>query len=401
MPNPEQKDDLIIDALDQQCGVAPGRFFANDEDDFLEWAKRKGPEDVLAHSSVAEPTIHGAVTSGYCSPKFAELLKQDNQWGLMSLKRAIAERYGIEDTECEPRVLLTPGASNAIYVVCKTFLSPGDEVIVELPCYQPLRCAAQATGAHVVAWRREDKKFSLDLKTLESLITPKTKLIMLSNPHNPSSALTSVSEFLQMARAIRGHRPSSEIKIAVDEIYLDIAKDAPHGGQVPTFAGGKISPAAQMGDEFISINSLSKVYGLSRIRCGWILGSPEVIEKLRETYKVVVNIGSLDTEAVASIIFENLDGYAERSQRMVESNRKIMEDELGDLIVEGILDWEIPEYGCLGFPRLPWLDHLAHENSHYNHYVRIGFGGSEDKFHDAISNLRAKLDRLYRDNAPH
>lgn len=399
MVTQKQKADVIIDTLDQECGVVPGRFFENDQEDFLEWAKRKGPEDVLAHSSVTEPTIYDAVNNSYCSPKFANLLEKDNQWGLISLKRAIAERYGIEDTEDKPRVLLTPGASNAIYVVCKTFLNPGDEIIIELPCYQPLRRAAQETGAQVVPWRRKDKQFSLDLEALGSLITPKTKLIMLSNPHNPSSALTSVSEFLQIARVVRSHFPSNEIKIVVDEVYLDIAKEIPNGDGVPTFASGKVSSAAQMGDEFISINSLSKVYGLSRIRCGWILGSPAVIGKLRETYKVVVNIGSLDTEAVASIVFENLDDYTTRSQRIVESNRKVMQDELSDLIIEGILEGEIPEYGCIYFPRLPWLDHLGSKNSHYSHHIRIGFGGSEDKFRNAISNLRAKLERLYRDNA--
>lgn len=400
MVTQKQNADLIIDTLDHECGVAPGRFFENDEEDFLEWAKRKGPEDVLAHSSVAEPTIHDAVNKGYCSPKFDDLLEKDNQWGLINLKRAIAKRYGIEDTEDEPRVLLTPGASNAIYVVCKTFLNPGDEIIIELPCYQPLRRAAQETGAQVVPWRRKDNQFSLDLETLGSLITPKTKLIMLSNPHNPSSALTSASELLQITQVVRGHSPSNEIKIVVDEIYLDIAKDIPNGGEIPTFAGAKVSSAAQMGDHFISINSLSKVYGLSRIRCGWILGSPEVIRRLRETYKVVINIGSLDTEAVASIIFENLDDYTRRSQRIIESNRKLVQNELGDLIVEGVLEGEIPEYGCVYFPKLPWLAHLGgNENNYYNHHIRIGFGGSEGKLRNAILNLRAKLERFYKENA--
>lgn len=211
--------------------------------------------------------------------------------------------------------------------------------------------------------------------------------------------------------------------VVVDEIYLDIAKDTRGNPTAsPIFAAGKISSAAQLGDElFISINSLSKVYGLSRIRSGWIMGTSEVISVLRSTYKVVVNIGCLDTEAVSAVIFDDLDNYTRRSQYVVRNNREIMQAELGNLIDGSILSGKIPEYGCTYFPKLAWLDSLTDNDADniidtldkecgvapggffgeaYHNHVRIGLGGPSDKFHIAIRNLKQKLEALRKDRHP-
>ncbi len=387
--------------------------------DFLEWAKSKSPDDTLAHSNVSEATIYQAVNAAYSSTKFQDLLQEDNQWGLESLKSAIARRYGITDSKDEPRVLLTPGASNAIYLVCKTFLSVDDEVIIESPFYEPVRLAAEETKARVILWPRKGGDFSIDIDSLASLITENTKLIVLSNFHNPSGNGATRDELIRVADVAR----KNQIKVVVDEIYLDIAKDT--SGKTttsPVFAEGKISSAAQLGDELlISINSLSKVYGLSRIRSGWIMGASKVIWTLRKSYKVAVNIGCLDTEAVSAIIFDGLDNYTSLSQDVVRKNREIMQAELSNLIDGNILSGKIPEYGCTYFPKLAWLDSLTDSDADnmidaldkecgvvpggffgetYHNHIRIGLGGSSDKFYIAIRNLKQKLETLHRDRHP-
>jgi aspartate/methionine/tyrosine aminotransferase len=292
-------------------------------------------------------------------------------------------------------------------------LNAGDEVIIESPCYEPIRCAAEKTKAKVIFWHRKSEGFSLDTETLSHLITANTKLLILSNLHNPTSVGTTRNDLIQVADIAQKNGP----KIVVDEIHLDFAKDtSDNAATLPIFAKGKMIPAMQLENElFISISSLSKVYNLSRIRTGWILAASEVVTRLRETYKLVVNIGCHDTEAVSSILFENLDNYAKRSQDIVKTNREIMQVELGSLIDDHILSGEFPKYGCTYFPKLPWLDDLednadkiidmldthcgvapgGYFGEDYRNYIRIGFGGPEDRFHAAIRKLKQKLETLY------
>ncbi len=398
------------------------------EQDFLAWAKSKSPDDVLSHSSVDEPTIQEAVYTAFILPQFRQLHDEDNQWGLPSLKSAIAKRYGIADSQDEPRILLTPGASNAIYDVCKTFLDSDSEAVVEMPCYQPICLAVQKSGAKVVPWYRDPAaNFALDLAILPNLITHRTRVVLISNPHNPTSALTTISELEQIAQIVRELADPNVIRVVVDEIYLDLTQDI-GSNKSPTFAGGNLSSAARLGDDFISINSLSKVYGLSRLRCGWMLASPPVIERLRETYKVVINIGSQDTEIVASMLFQNLDEYAARSRSIAESNRERMRRELNPLLSQGILRGDVLDYGCIYFPGLPWLSNLEtrdadqiidtldkefgvapgrffgfrenDQDSRYMFHVRVGFGGNPMLFADKLSGFVGKLRSLYSTTIP-
>ena len=387
---------------------------------YLDWAKTKSPTDVLAHSSVHASTIQDAVTEGYgCEEFLSSIDSAHNQWGLPGLKKAIAIRYGIEDSEQEPRVLLTPGASNAIYDVCETFLQAGDEAIVETPNYEPLHDAARRTGAQVIPWKRNDLDFSLNLTALSEVINPqKTKLIILSNLHNPSSQLTPYEELRQVADIVRASGCSSQTRIVVDEVYRGLAPEfsSEKVDSQPT-PGSEASSAVQLGDEFISINSLSKVYGLSRLRCGWILGPPEVIQRIRSTYKLVMNIGSLDNELMSAIVFSDLKEYTPQSKQIVSTNREILVNELARLLGTGILSGKIPQFGCTYFPKLPWLDRSKDHNAvdtvihlldkecgvvpgsffgkEYYSHVRIGFGGPRDKFRTAIQEFRRKLENVH------
>jgi len=384
--------------------------------DFLEWAKEKSPDDVLSHSSVDLPDIDDKVRHAYRSDEFRTLLKENNQWGLLSLRQAISKRYShAEEAEENPRVLLTPGASSALYLVCKTFVEKaGDQIVIESPDYEPLSNAARLAGADVVYWPRTAEGLSLDIDTLEEFITDRTRLILFSNPHNPSGDLTSDADLQHIADIARPRG----IKVVVDEIFGDIAKNDGDSDQNNPSQSAKerADSAVQLGDEFISINSLSKVYGLSRIRSGWILGTPDVIQRLRIIFKVMINIGALDTEAVSAILFRDLDNYLTSAQNVVRTNRGVMRKELTDVIEKDIVAGKIPDHGCTYFPKLgskfDGLDDLTISNylkaldkkfsvapgayfgGQYQKHFRIGLGGRQTKFRDAIRELREALEEL-------
>ena len=142
------------------------------------------------------------------------------------------------------------GAAGANFLACLALLEPGDDALIERPAYDPLMAAAQVAGANVVHFDRSwDKGFALDPYVIRTALTPRTKLIVISNAHNPSGALASRDALEQvgvMAEAIGA-------RVLVDEVYAE----AQHDDTPPPMA------AAQLGGVFVSTSSLTKAYGLA------------------------------------------------------------------------------------------------------------------------------------------
>jgi aspartate/methionine/tyrosine aminotransferase len=380
-------------------------------DDLIEWAKNRRASDVLAHSYVTHPLILEALEDAYDSPLLGSLFGEDDQWGLPSLRLAISQRYGIQDYPGKERLLLTSSATSAIYLTCIALSAPGDEVIVEAPFYEPIVRAAARPGVNVELWPRKLEDFSLNLDGLPERINEKTRLIFLTNIHNPTSTLTGDAEFVKLAETVSDAQPDGRVKIVVDEIYRGFVAEEEPDSSSPT--------VATLGDIFVSINSLSKVYGLSRLKCGWIFAAPDVIDRLRQAFKVVLGIGSLDLEALAAILFGRIKELTEVARYAVNRNRVILQEELKDLIDDGVLEGEIPDYGSVYFPKLPWLEGLGQEKAlelvekisgetgvvpgrffgpYWKAHIRIGFGQPEDLFVPAINDLAEYLERQYEAN---
>lgn len=366
--------------------------------DYLVWAKNHDSEIDrlnstinLADSSVLEPTVLKDIKEILHYDDFQQKVKSSNPWGYPKLISQIAHRYEIDES-C---VLTTSSASSGIFITCFALLDKEDEVIVEQPFYQPLAAAPNAIGVTIKKWSRDKKTFSLNLNEVENLITDKTKLIILTNLHNPSSAYTKDEDFVEISRIARKH--SLNFYIIVDEIYHDFVKYRP-------------TSVAKLGKEFISINSLSKIYGLSLLQCGWILAEPSVIERFRKVYIITQNQGSSLTEYLSSKVFENLDEYSKRSRKIVNQNRKIMQQYLNPLLKQGFLVGEIQPYGSTYFPKLAGIRNRNTQDiinqlvkkchvvsGHFfdspNH-IRIGLGKS-DNFEEAIKNLANEIKDIY------
>lgn len=283
-------------------------------------------------SGILEPTEMLLEHSRSAQSMLALRLEEPNPWGHPKLIDSVAKKYSIVDTD---RILITSGASIAIFLVCRTLLAEGDHVIIETPVYEPFLATAAFLKAKTTPLRRTQNDFRIDLKELESLMTPQTKLIILSNLHNPSGAFLE-DEWL---RDIAAMAQKFKIKVLVDEIFHDFVEE-------------KQQPAATLNDSFISINSLSKVYGLSMLRCGWILASPEVIDRIREVQVIVENIGSRLTQVLASIVLEHASDYKEHWTHLLSKNRQIVQEMMNPLLEQGLLIGDIPSEGCLFFPKI-------------------------------------------------
>ena len=195
-----------------------------------------------------------------------------NDNGYAPLVEAIADRYGV-DAE---RVCTATGASGANFLTLAALARPGDEVLIERPTYDPLLGAARLHGLAVRRFDRMfDDGFQPDPERIAAAASPRTRLIVLANLHNPSGVLVEPDRL----RAIGEIADRLGARVLVDEVYLETVYDRPQ------------APVATTSDTFISTNSLTKSFGLAGLRCGWVIAEPGVAEAIRRTRDVVDAVG--------------------------------------------------------------------------------------------------------------
>src|SRR5262249_33990062 len=161
-------------------------------------------------------------------------------------------------------VVQSVGTSMANHLAMATVLERGDEVLIEHPVYDPLLNVARYLGAEIRRfYRRFEDGFRLDVEEIKRNLTAHTRLIVLTNLHNPSGVLTDNETLRQVGDLAR----SVGARVLVDEVYLEIMYEQQQDS------------AFRLGAEFIITSSLTKAYGLSGLRCGWILAEPQLARR--------------------------------------------------------------------------------------------------------------------------
>ncbi len=246
---------------------------------------------------------------------------------------AIARQYGVRPTQ----VTTAQGTSGANFLVYAALLAHGDDVLVERPGYDPLMGAARLLGANVVQFDRPaEHNFALDAARVKAAITPRTKLIVITSPHNPSSSVADPDAL----RQIGNYAAETGAHVLVDEVYLDATARS-----TPT--------SVTLGDHFIVTSSLTKSYGLAGLRCGWILSSEAVAAKLRRARDVVDGTGSIVAERLSVLAFEHLETLHARTRAVLDTNMPLVRDFLQS---RPELECPPPTGGTVIFPRLRDVD---------------------------------------------
>jgi aspartate/methionine/tyrosine aminotransferase len=296
---------------------------------YLQWAKSRPQVALdLALSNVLPCALDDL-------PGAREALGFDgrNDDGYGPLLEAIAVRYSVPPS----RVATATGTSGANYLAVAALLERGDEALVEFPAYDPLLAIPSSLGAEVRRFERRFKDgFALDPDRVASAMTPSTRIVIVTQPHNPSGAVTDDAT-LQRVAEIAERRGAW---LLVDEVYLDAAR------------GVGARPAARLADNIISTNSLTKSYGLAPLRCGWAIGTPEVAERVRRARDIVDGAGSIPAERLAVVAFEHLEALARRAQAILEPNCRAAADWIARIDgIEGVVT-----RGTIAFPRLRGAD---------------------------------------------
>jgi aspartate/methionine/tyrosine aminotransferase len=250
--------------------------------------------------------------------------------GYPPLFEAIGRHYGVGPE----RIALATGCSEANFLVCAALLRPGDEALVEQPIYDPLPAAARMVGAAVVNFeRRFEEKWAVDPDRVARSMTKRTRLVIISSPHNPSGVV--VPE--EAIRALGDLVERNDAWILIDEVYRDAIYDRPRDS------------SAHAHPRCIVTNSLTKSYGLPGLRCGWAMGSPEVIERIRRARDAVDAVGAYPTEVASTRAFAMIGRLEARARAIIEPNlprlTKFIES-------RSDLQWLRPDGGTVAFPRL-------------------------------------------------
>jgi aspartate/methionine/tyrosine aminotransferase len=210
-------------------------------------------------------------------------------------------------------VLVTVGAAQANSIVCGRLLKAGDEVIVVSPGYRQVWGLAKNTGCIVKETHlRPENNWRLDMDELERLATPKTKLISIVNPNNPTGSILSREEMARIVSICR----TTGAWLHADEVYCGTELA---GGETPSFWG--------MYERVICVNSMSKAYGLAGLRIGWALAAPQMIEELwrRHEYSVIAASGPSMKLAEIALQPAKREVLLDRQRRLSREGHAVLE----------------------------------------------------------------------------
>jgi hypothetical protein len=293
----------------------------------MEWAK--------LHSAAR----FNLASSGMLSLPLAELGVTIDQleingasiYGYEPLLQAIARRYRVAQ-EC---VVSTVGTSLANYLALAATTEPGDEILVEQPTYELIVSTARYLGLEIKRFpRRAENNFAIDPADVARNLTPRTRVIAICNLHNPSGALTSDSTLGDVGALAR----KSGAYVMVDEVYREMLfESAPQ-------SSFHIDP-----ERFIVTNSLTKGYGLSGLRCGWVLAPADLAKRMFRINDLLGATFVHPAELLSVVAFAQLAKIAARMKAVLDANRLLLREFLQS---RDDLDYFWPEYGTVVFPRL-------------------------------------------------
>ena len=295
--------------------------------EYMHWAKtRQGARFNLATSGLTSYPLSGLAL------KLEDLapLSRGGSYGYPALQEALAAHSGVSPES----VVAADGTSMANYLAMAALLEPGDEVLVEHPTYELLLAAlGHLQGQIRRVPRRPESGFALDPAEVERAVTPRTRLIVITNLHNPSSAFSDEAAL----RAVGDIARRVSARVLVDEVYLDAAFElAPRS-------------AFHLGPEFVITNSLTKVYGLSGLRCGWVLAEPELARRMWRLNDLFGVNQAHAAERLSVIVFQNFQKIRAWARALVDRNRILLNQFLA---TRSDLDVRPLQFGTVVFPRL-------------------------------------------------
>lgn len=304
--------------------------------------------------------------------------------GRDDLRQAIAERWGAGDAD---RVMTTHGGSEALYVALQTLLEPGDDVVALQPAYHSHVSVAEAMGCRVLRWTlREQDGFRPDLDALAALVTPRTRVIVVNFPHNPTGATlepAGLRRLIEIAASVGAH-------LLWDGAFTDLVYDGP--------------PLPDPGltyDRSVSVGTFSKAFGLPGMRFGWCMAEPGLLRRMTDLRdRITLSLSPL-IEHIALRVVQRADAVIGPRLENAAANRRLLIEWAAEH--DDLVELPLPHGGVTAFPLLrPYPDTtelcrrlgttrrvLLVPGAAFDHprRVRLGFGGDRSQLESGLAVL--------------
>jgi len=292
---------------------------------YMYWAKT---------SSTAK---YNLATSGMSNLKLRELRVSlddleitDGGYGYQPLIESIAARYRV----AAESIVTAAGTTFANHLAMAALVQPGDEVLFEQPAYEPMLATVRYLGADVKRFTRKfEAEFRLNVEEIAAFVTPNTRLIVLTNLHNPTGVLIDDETLRQVGEIAR----NVGARVLVDEVYMETLFE-----EMPR-------TSFHFGNEFVVTSSLTKAFGLSGLRCGWIFAEPELAKRMWFLNDLFASTPVHSGERLSVVAMQQLAEIGARAEELLNRNRGLLNE-----FLDTREDLEVvrPEFGTVMFPRV-------------------------------------------------
>lgn len=242
--------------------------------------------------------------------------KYTSNWGIAQLRSAVSDyvkrKYSL-DYKPDEEILITVGGSEAIDACIRAVVSPGDEVIIPQPsyvCYEPI--TRLAGGVPIIIETKAEDGFKVTKKQLESALSPRTKLLILPYPCNPTGAIMEKEDLEELAQVLK----NTNVLVLSDEIYAEL-----------TFGGKRhISPASidGMWERTVTVNGFSKAFSMTGWRLGFACGPREIMDQITKIHQYAIMCAPTTSQYAAIEALKNCDGEVERMVHEYDMRRRMM-----------------------------------------------------------------------------
>lgn len=242
--------------------------------------------------------------------------KYTSNWGIAQLRSAVSDyvkrKYSL-DYKPDEEILITVGGSEAIDACIRALVSPGDEVIIPQPsyvCYEPI--TRLAGGVPVIIETRAEDDFKVTRQQLEKALSPRTKLLILPYPCNPTGAVMEKEDLEELARVLK----NTNVAVLSDEIYAEL-----------TFGGKRhVSPASidGMWERTVNVNGFSKAFSMTGWRLGFACGPREIMDQITKIHQFAIMCAPTTSQYAAIEALKNCDGEVERMVHEYDMRRRMM-----------------------------------------------------------------------------
>jgi aspartate/methionine/tyrosine aminotransferase len=381
-----------VEPIGPIAGSPTGDLF--DAATYTDWVRaavriREAGDDVsiLFESTMSEPTaelmdVVRHAFSAKVTSRYVSVFADGNSYA----RRSLAGRYGLAVDE----IITTTGAIAALKLLFKTFVQPGDRVLIENPSFDVLAGLAAEAEAEIATVERPWPKYSLDLDDLAAKLTPRTRLVIVTNLHNPTGARLTPAEIARAGELLAG----TGAILVVDEVYSDFAEPIAR-------------PACVQGRNIVTVSSLTKVFGLFALKFGWIAANQDLIGAIKAAAPDGdIGVSKL-AHAVAAHVLEQPEPFEAHWKRALAATRPLVAEAAARMREAGLIEGDVPALGCMYFPRVVGVSdtralarRLLHEHGllvapgeYFGApgHLRIGFGGSAAAIGEGLRRLEAGL----------